>query len=152
MNPLTGKKNFIVKQANFDDVHYILQHMRPSDKDEILATEFDDDMERIAQKFVNHCELQWVLCLPQGKAVAFLAASRLWPHMAQIGFMATEDWSKIAFSASKWLKLSMEKICEHFEVRQLMCFADKRHKDSRKWLKWLGFVEQAKLSHIGKNG
>lgn len=149
---LIGKQKFLIKAAEYNDIHHILQNMRPHDQKEILATEFDDDLARIAQKFTNHCELVWVFCLPHGKPVAFLAATRLWPYFAQVGFVATDDWQQIALPVSRWLKLNGTKFLNHFSVNGLICFVEDNHHQSQKWLKWLGFTPQCQLKNAGRKG
>ncbi len=156
MTLLTGNgtshaKNFYVKAADFEAVFFILQHMRISDRKEILATEFDDDLERIARKFTDCCDWAWVFCNKDGKAIAFLGAAHLWPNVAQIGFIATDDWSQIASTVSRWLYKMQSFILQHYKISHLFCFMDKQHKKSEKWLRWLGFKSKGILENFGKN-
>ncbi|MFV0320777.1 MAG: hypothetical protein ACK5LE_00135 [Alphaproteobacteria bacterium] len=152
MTPLVGSQKFIIKPAEYNNVLAILTNMRAPDKTEILATEYDDDLGRIAHKFSRHCELAWVFCLPGGKPVAFLGGTRLWPHFAQVGFVATDDWVQIAVPISRWLKKNGTKLLNHFLVNNVICFAEGNHYQSQKWLCWLGFRPQCMLSHAGAKG
>lgn len=152
MTPLVGKQKFIIKTAEYSDILAILNDMRPHDKTEILATEYDDDLGRIAHKFSHHCELAWVFCLPSGKPVAFLAGTRLWPHFAQVGFVATGDWAQIALPISKWLKNNGTKLLNHFSVNNVICFVEGHYQQSQKWLCWLGFTPQGILKNAGAKG
>ncbi len=142
---------FHIKQASYDDILWILHHMRPHDRTEILATEFDDNLNRIAQKYAANCDISFVFTSEDNKPIALLAGSTLWPHMMQIGFIATDEWSKIAFSVSLFLFKIKDKWLNFQDIRQLFCFALNKEKSIIRWLKWLGFTEKCCLENMGKH-
>lgn len=157
MTPLNGNENnnspqFYMKAADYDAVFFILQHMRKADRIEILATEFDDDLARIAHKFTNYCDKAWVFYESGGKPVAFLGGVELWPCVMQIGFMATNEWPLVALSISRWLYKMKPIILQHYGIKQLFCFRDENHEQSEKWLNWLGFKPKGLLDDFGRNG
>ncbi len=157
MTLLNGDENkniskFHIKAADFDAVFFILQNMRHADKKEILATEFDDDLNRIAQKFVQGCDMAWVFYDSYGQPIAFMGGVKLWPYIAQIGFVATNDWHKIAKPVSRWLYKNKNSLLRYYKIKHVFCFMDTQYKANKKWLSWLGFQGKGLLNDFGKNG
>ncbi len=142
---------FHIKRASYDDILWILRHMRPHDRKEILATEFDDNLERIAQKYASHCDTSFVFTSADKVPIALLAGSTLWPHMMQIGFVATDEWSKIALCVSSFLFKIKDQWLDFQDIRQLFCFALSKEDSIIRWLKWLGFSEKCHLENMGKH-
>ncbi len=151
-NPKSKMQKFYIKPADDEAVFFILKHMRPQDRQEILATEFDDDLKRIAIKFAQGCDMAWVFCDGDGKAVAFLGGVKLWPNAGQVGFVATDDWPKVALSVSRWLYQNKLFILRHYGLKHVFCFMHSQYKQNAKWLKWLGFEAKGQLDGFGKNG
>ncbi len=157
MTHLNGNKDnmdacFKMKAADFEAVFFILKNMRKADRKEILATEFDDNLERITRKFIDYCDMAWVFYDLSEKPIAFFGGSRLWPLVAQIGFVATDDWPKIAYAVSRWLYKMRPLLLQHYNISHLFCFQDSQHKQSQKWLEWLGFKRKGLLDGFGSNG
>lgn len=142
---------FHIKRASYDDILWILEHMRLHDRTEILATEFDDDLKRIAQKYAYHCDVSFVFTAGDNKPIAFLAGATLWPHMMQIGFIATDEWSTIARHVSAFLFKIKDQWLNYQDIRQLFCFALNKEDTIIRWLKWLGFTEKCHLEDMGKH-
>ncbi len=142
---------FMIKPANYADILTILHQARAADKTEILATEFDEDLERIAHKYANYCDFGIIFYGLDGTPIAFLAGATLWPHMVQIGFAATQRWGEIAFGVSRFLRRMRDLWLEEREIRQLFCFALEESKANNAWLHWLGFTEKCHLPQMGKN-
>lgn len=124
--------------------------MRERDAAEVFARRWDDDPLAVAALI---CQARWgkVLGLP-GKPIAVVGAHEVWPRVASVFMLATDDWPQIALSATRWVKRTLIPVIHGSGVHRADCQSIADHDVAHRWLRALGARHEATHPMMGRNG
>jgi hypothetical protein len=144
-----------VRDAAPADVAYVIPRMREADAREVYAARFTPDPQALVDDMI--AGLPWrigflALAGDDGAPIALLAAGLTTPTVAEVLMVATDDWRKIAFSATRFALRVAIPCYLGPNVRRAECKAWVGNVASRRWLKTLGFAEEGVLAAYGRRG
>ena len=134
--------------VNFNDALFVATNMREWDKKEIYATRWTDDPSDIAQDCVNLGEFGWIAHDPE--PIALVGAVPCHPGVWNVHMFATDNFSKIAISLTKFVKNVIVPSLTAIGSHRVECKSMDGHEDAHKWLEFLGAHRESTLSEYGK--
>ena len=132
-------------------LEYIATFLRERDREEVFALRYEEDPARLAMDTFALGEFQWIAYADQTPA-ASIGAFPVWPGVWQCWAYGTDRWPEVVRTLTKHVRRFMRPALLNSDARRLQCWAMESHDDARKWLKFLGAQEEARLDNYGKNG
>jgi len=144
----------IIRLATPDDVVFVCSHLRAHNAREIAAVRWSDDPTVLAKEILAaepRCIRLEALCIADGLLPAVLAGAWLkGPGLAQVCFLATDEWPAIARVATRYLRQSfIPAVLGGLRRAETVVLDVPEH---RRWLKFLGFTVEGLAPAYGKRG
>jgi hypothetical protein len=134
------------------DLLAVAQHMRASDRDEIFATRFDDDIAALIADLLMSDPLGAIIPAADGQAVAAIGASEMWPGNWAVWMFATDRWPDVARETTRFARSVLAPALRALGARRAECRSAWTHKVAHRWLVHLGAEVEAIYPAYGRAG
>ncbi len=128
---------------------YVLTHLRAADKREFEATTFDGDFMLSGRQIFMLPGPKWECHTPRGKPAVMGGFVSIWPGTGTLWMWGTPDWPEVRVEVSRFVTREvlpdLDKTVHRIECRTI---AD--NKDVIRWLKYLGFQQEAVNAQFGR--
>lgn len=141
-----------VAKLNADDLDWVVRRMRQRDREEIFATRWDDDPEKLVKDVMAGGEFGWVFGDDDGLPVAALGAIPVWNGVWEVWMFATDEWPRVSLGVHRFIKRTMIPALESVGYHRAQCRALDRHTEAHRWLLSLGAYKESELPNYGRNG
>lgn len=138
-------------EPGFDDVLFVAQNMRDSDREEIFATQWTDTPEELANNVVHSGAFRWGAYVDD-IPVAMIGAQPRWPGVWTAWAFGTRDWPKVALTLTRHVRRFMIPALMNHGALRVDAYALASHDTSRAWLARLGATPGNPLDKWGRNG
>lgn len=132
-------------------VRPVARNMRAWDRDEIFATQPDDDLDRFIEFVQALGPASWVA--GEGfEPIACFGAFQLFPGLFSMWFFATDNINNIGKSMTKAVR---DVIVPHLfarGARRLECRSMEGHVDAQRWLEVIGARRESSAPDYGRGG
>ena len=135
-----------------DGVHYVVERMRSKDRDEVFATQWDDDRSSFANHILRVGDFGFVLHHDDGEPIVCCGAVPIWPGVWSVWMFATDRFDEIAMSTTKFGKRVFFPALEQSGWHRLECRSLESHKVAHTWLESLGAYKESESLGYGKAG
>lgn len=142
----------VLQPLAFDNALYVSLHMRPDDRDEILATQpWGGTAACFARQAVEHAgPLAW--CAGRSRPIACIGARELWPGVFQAWMFATADFDSIGISLTLAVRRAIMPAVAAAGAHRVQAFSAAWHTQAHAWLERLGAERESTLRAFGRNG
>jgi len=139
-------------KPEWEDVRHIAEHMRPCDREEIFATQWDDDPAAFTERFcavaMNFC---WVARVDD-EPVALIGAVPQHPGVWSVFMFATDRFPEVKILLTRHVKrIIIPTLREDSKAHLAFCYSLDRHTAAHKWLECLGAKRELVIPEFGKN-
>ena len=138
-------------RLNEADLLYVADNMRALDADEVFATSWTDDRASLVAGILGGGEFGWIAG-DGGLPIAAFGAVPSWNGVWQVWMFATDDWPKVAFEVTRFIKRIMIPSLEEVGCHRAECRSMDTHTVAHKWLKTLGADKESEMKHYGRDG
>jgi hypothetical protein len=146
----------VLSQLNDGDLLYIARNMRDADKEEIYATRWSDSPNQLVDDCMTVAALPTSFTVICGldKPIAVLGAIEPWPGVWEVWLFATDDFRKIAFSMTKYVRKVFIPVLLERGMHRAQCRSIASHTGNHEWLYNMGARQDATRPYRGwgKNG
>lgn len=144
----------IARPATPDDLRHVCRNMRAHNARELLATQFHDYPDLLADEVLSRDHLRIALSAllaDDGVPTAFVGVWLLSPGVAGVQLVATDGWPLIARAATRYLRRRFMPAALA-GVRRAECWVMRGGAFEERWLALLGFQPESVPVPRGKNG
>jgi hypothetical protein len=141
----------LIAEPPYDDVLFVAQSMRPSDRAEIFATQWTDTPDELAAAVVNSGAFRWGAYI-DGVPVAMIGAAPRWPGSWQAWAFGTNEFPRVARTLTRHARRFMQPALINAGARRMDAYALASHAQSNLWLRALGATPGNVLENWGKQG
>jgi len=133
-------------------VRHVAKRMRASDREEIFATRWNDDID----PFLKDCEIAaamggaWVAHADE--PVAVIGVSEMHPHVWSAWMFATDKFDIVGRMVTKFTVRVIIPGMLRRRAHRVECRTIASHATAHHWLDFLGGRREATLKKFGKNG
>ncbi|HTI86320.1 MAG TPA: hypothetical protein VL966_06930 [Alphaproteobacteria bacterium] len=131
-------------------VGFVAARMRDPDRDEIFATRWDDDPEKIADETIA-CARFGCVAWHGGEPAAVVCAMPLWPGVWTVAMYATTSWPAVAPAVTRWIRRQLMPDIVATGAHRAECRSLATHVMAHRWLERLGARREALLTDYGRN-
>lgn len=142
----------IFRPITLHELQHVARNMRESDRREIGATMFGDDMESFSAQLMNDRDFAWTAGTEDLGPIAAFGAVPLWPGSWLVWMFATPDFPKIAMPLTRLVKRKLLPAMLSPDFQRVQCHSIEGHDFAQRWLEFLGFNREASLQCYGKGG
>lgn len=139
-------------KLNEDDLHWVASRMRQRDRDEIFATRWDDDIDRMVKEIMGGGEFGFVAGDDNGLPIAAFGAIPVWNGVWEVWMFATDEWKRIALDVTKFGHRTFFPALESTGYHRLQCRSLSTHTVAHRWLESMGAHKESELPNYGRNG
>lgn len=138
-------------KPSLSDIIYVCRQIRESDRRELMATCWEDDLDELAVRvFKSWGNFIWVAGTDE--PIAILGMSPMWPGVWGAFMFATDKIHQIGLPLTRAARTViipavLDTDCHRIEARSVA-----GHHEAHRWLGALGFHEEAVLRRYGKGG
>jgi hypothetical protein len=133
-------------------VSHVTARMRQADKDEIYATRWDDDPERLAKTVVSFDPTGFVVLADDGEPVSVFGVYQMWPGVFSVFMFATDRWNEVSVGMTKFVMRDMIPSVMSGAFVRAECRSLSTHTQAHRWLEMLGAYKESEQLCFGKNG
>ena len=138
--------------GNWENLHYVAQHMRDSDVAEFCAVNPVDTAAELADLMLaRYADRNDTYAAVDDRPVAFGAMIEGRPHVVTLLFFATDEFSRIALPITRIIRQGIFPAYRKQGVHRIECVAIDGYADSHRWIEMLGLKHEAVLRGYGKN-
>ncbi len=134
-----------------ETIRAVLEDLRPEDRRELSATLWHFDPAGLAEASAR-ARHGFVAGDGNGRPVAVVGASELWPGVLQVGLFATPAWPTVARAVAARIRRRLIPELLAAGAHRAQAFSDARHSDAHRWLERLGAHCEARLAGYGRAG
>ena len=149
---MTSIANMMLAKINMSDLEHVAFNMRDRDKEEIYATRWSNDPEELSEAVMRGGEFAWVAGSNDGTPVAAFGAIPVWDGVWEVWMFATDNWDKVAFDCTKFIKRTVIPSLEKTGAHRLQCRSMAKHTVAHRWLENLGFQKESEMKSLGNLG
>ena len=142
---------YLKPEPPYEDVLWVAENMRSSDREEIFATQWTDTAEELATAVVRSGAFRWGVYI-DGLPVAMIGAVPRWPGAWQAWAFGTRDWKHAALTLTRHVRRFMLPALTNAGANRVDAYALASHTESNKWLTALGATPGKPLENWGKHG
>lgn len=128
----------------------VVRNMREIDRREVMATRWNDDLEKFALDCYQVPGMSWVAINKEGEPVVIGGVAFNSPGVGTAWMVGTDKWLSVALEVSRFCKKTINTIFESEEIHRIQAFSAIFHTDSHKWLKLVGMHPKHVLHQWGK--
>lgn len=135
-------------------LQHICRNLRERDRRELEATEPDFDPDRTAHRLLAAWRAVGVFgqIVSKDEPIAVLVLLSLTPRAVSAGLLATDRWPDVVKPYSRHCARTLKPWLNRQGIRRVEARTWDQHKDARRWLSWLGAVEECRVPQWGANG
>jgi hypothetical protein len=134
-------------------VLHVASRLRESDAREIFACRWwDAGAEELAADVMAVPGMAWVVLANDGEPVAVIGARPAWPGVWTVFAFGTPRWSEVVRTMTKHVRRFMIPALRAAGARIAMCYADRAHHASCRWLSAMGARAEALHEGWGREG
>lgn len=149
-------KRMTLSPINDGDLLYIARNMRAADKEEIYATRWSDDPNRLVDDCMAVSALPTSYTQIAGieRPIAVFGAVQHWPGVWDVWCFGTDEFPRIGFALTKHIRKVMVPLLINRGAHRVHCRSLSSHVEAHEWLKNLGARpdEQKFLKAWGRGG
>ncbi|MEP3248041.1 MAG: hypothetical protein ABJN40_06020 [Sneathiella sp.] len=134
--------------VNYSDALFIAKNMREWDRKEIYASRWNDDPHELAAECLSIGGFSWIAYDPE--PIAIIGAVPLRPGVWNVFMFATDKFSKIAISLTKFAKNVMMPSLIAAGAHRGECQSMAGHDDAHNWLEFLGAKRESTSEGYGR--
>lgn len=138
-------------KINREDLLFVIQNMRESDKNEVFATRWDDSGENLTDDLITGGEFAWIAGTDD-KPVAAFGAIPVWNGVWSVWMVATDDWKLVALEVTRFIKRVMIQALRDIGAHRAECRSWSEHTEAHRWLELLGARKESEIENFGRNG
>lgn len=140
-----------ISDLNGPGILHVVRNMRTLDREEIFATQFDDNHDAFAATWPTWGRFGYVI--GDGvEPVAVIGAIPMWPHVWTMYMFATDRFDNVGKQLTKFTKYNMLPAAAEAGALRGECKSLSTHHTAHRWLRHLGAEREATLRGYGKNG
>lgn len=139
----------------WDDLFYIISHMRECDREEVYATRWNEDPRLLADDCAIVANLSSSMTLTScynDVPAVICGAVETWPGVWDVWAFGTDDFDRVAMGVSKWCHRVMIPGMLARGMRRAHCRSLFTHYKAHDWLRSFGCEDELLLKSWGKNG
>lgn len=147
----------MIGYANYDDTLQICLNMRAADADEIynvrhtsLAT--PESLAEVVMSIKSIGGLAFIAYGKDGEPIACFGASEHWKGMWSVFMFATDRFSEVSLTVTRYLKKNMMPFVKSMGARRAECMSAKSHTVAHEWLRALGAAIEGTKEKYGATG
>jgi hypothetical protein len=130
---------------------WICRNLRESDREEIFATRWDDDADKLAVEAFSHWgEFSYVAYTDDGEPVAVIGARPLWEGVWAVWMMATDKFDIIGKQLTRWARRVMLPSLLSAGMHRAEARSAATHTTAHRWMEWLGAKREVVLRQYGR--
>jgi len=143
----------MIKQMTLEDCLTVFRNMREDDKREVLATQWDDDIDCLATRSFNYPGVRYTAFNKNNTPVAAFGVALHTPGVGVAWMVATDDFSGVAIEVSRFGRALIAVLLES-EVHRVQAFSAAFHVQSHKWLPVVGLEREDGnvMRQLGRDG
>lgn len=141
-----------IRDLNRTDLLSVAERMRMADHDEIFATRFDDDPDALVDDLLAGNPLGVIIADDQGRPVAALGATEMWPGLWSLWMFATNEWPRVARGATRFARAQFWPLLRLAGLRRGECKSAAAHHAAHRWIRHLGGRAEAVHPAFGRDG
>lgn len=126
--------------------------MRSKDRDEVFATQWDEDSSSFANNILRVGDFGFVLHHDDGEPIVCGGAVPMWPGVWSVWMFATDRFDEIAMSTTKFAKRVFFPALDQSGWHRLECRSLASHSVAHKWLESLGAYKESESPAYGRSG
>lgn len=138
-------------EPDFKDILHVCVRMRERDRAEIYATRWEDDPAKVARDVRMSGAFHWGVYLDD-KPIGLVGAHPRWPGVWTAWAFGTDEWLRGISTVTRHVRRFMLPALFNAGVHRVDCLALEAHKQSCRWLEYLGAFPEKTLDFWGKNG
>jgi L-amino acid N-acyltransferase YncA len=140
----------MIVDANLTDLVFIAKLLRNRDKQELAATRSDVDPDQLA---IDSYNSHWrkVAYTDDNFPAMAIGARVTHPGVATVWGFATDHYRKVIRELSNYVEKAMIPEIVGSGVHRAQCLVHPENRASQRWLKSLGFIQEATLRGFGSS-
>jgi hypothetical protein len=131
-------------------VGFVAARMRDCDRDEIFATRWENDPQKIAEETMT-CARFGAVAWHEDEPVAVVCAMPLWPGVWTVAMYATAKWPAVALAVTRWLRRELMPDVAATGAHRVECRSLATHVMAHRWLERLGARCDGVLTDYGRH-
>ena len=135
---------------NFENVQYLVDHMRERDRREIMALRWDDDINAFGVEVMNFAGPMWRVWEKDGVPVALGGVTPMRPGVVLGGLFGTADWHYALRHIMTWGRRWVIPRLLASGTHRGECYALAANTDSRKFIEACGGEIESLLHQYGR--
>jgi hypothetical protein len=135
-----------------EGVRHVVHNMRAKDKEEIYATQWNDDPTSFSNQVLLSGDFGFVLHADDGEPVVCCGAVPVWAGVWSVWMFATDRFDEIAMSVHKFGRRVFFPSLDAAGWHRLECRSLATHEIAHRWLEVLGAYKESETANYGKNG
>lgn len=135
--------------VTFEDALVVALGLRADDAAEIYATRWSDNPVELARSCVYAGEFAWVAGLDS--PIAVIGAQPVWPGVWNVFMFATDEFDKIAFPLTKFVRRTIIPSLREAGAHRAECRSAMSHTKAHRWLEALGATREGVMREYGSN-
>lgn len=130
----------LISPLNDGDLLYIARNMRQADKEEIYATRWSEDPNRLVDDCMAVASLptSFTAMLGLDRPIAVLGAVEPWPGVFDVWLFATDEFPRIRFSITKYVRKVFIPALLERGMHRAHCRSIATHTVNHEWLYEMG--------------
>lgn len=136
---------------SFDDILAVVRNMRECDREEIYATQWNDDPALFAERVYAVSGFCWVAWL-DGRPAAVVGAAPERPNVYAAFAFGTDEWPRVVLSVTRHIRRFMIPALINAGCHRVSCASHAHHTEAHKWLERLGAEREAVHPGYGRGG
>lgn len=139
-----------LRKVTFPAALDVALRMREWDQREIFACRWNDNPADLARDCTAFPDFCWVA--GEERPIAVIGAQPMRPGVWCVFMFATDDFLKIRFSMTRFVKRVMVPALVQSGAHRAECHSMEGHTEAQAWLQALGAVRECTLVGYGRNG
>jgi len=136
--------------VTYESALFVAERMREWDHREIYATRWTEDPRVVAMDCAGAGSFSW--CAGLEKPIAVIGAIPTWPGVWSVFMFATDDFRRISFSLTKFVKRVMIPALRQTGAHRAECCSIEGHEIAHRWLELLGAKQEGPtIEDYGRN-
>lgn len=131
---------------------HIATHMRASDRAEVMATRWNDSSHDFAAECMHLSGPKLAAMLPDGEPVAMGGVAPNHPGVGQAWMVGTDRIGEMGIQIAHTCRRAVRALFADGGLHRIQAHSIASHDWAHRWLRSIGFSEEARLPAYGKGG
>lgn len=141
----------MIRDITPEGLWYVMTHLRAKDHREAHCTLIvDDNVARACNQLYNAPGHGWEVCRADGTPTVVGGFAPIWPGLCAGWMYGTAYWQEVALEVTHFVKHASLPGLEHAGFHRIECRAQAGNDDVIRWLKLLGFKQEAVTAQFGQ--